>query len=848
MGVLVNETIDLPGYRLEVLPASAFSIAAGETFLGRLEPDPRADADSFWFNFDQEGQYRVTLERTSEGSLSQFGLEIMDRQVASSRVPTDDVLEVILNIGGETRRPAMVVGLDRFETIDYRISLEFLGPLPPGTSLDAPHDPTRPVSETTHVETRDLPPGRNTLVLQPGETLVGTLPPGDYDRIAFQVEAGVAYTYWFTGTGVNPIYNAFAYPVGMRFGYFTEGKAGAHHFVSSVTGTVAVVVTGTPAYLEGPGDYSFTLTESVHLDEVRDAPNDVTTPYRMGPDGRFTGTIADDDRDWIGVRLVKGHAYEIDIGMGDFKFFQPLVRSRQGKPLTWEWPGEGATIGHNDSVAYIARYTGLHFIEPQGIGGEYELLLTDFGTLGLTETIDARFGTSYVIQIGETFDGTLQDYDRDNMRLSFDRDGWYSLSLQLDTQLSYYDVDLKLYRKGQANEFLSVNAADGSQLHFYAYAGQSISVGLANQEAGSLNYELSLTQVSDLELDEAIDAPGKPHDLLNPVEADETFTGYLEPLRHDLIPFEGEAGVIYKFVLSGSGTLQPMLAPKFWIQNSEGGYSGNYSQNDSWLLFGPSVSGRYFVDVYGDHGFYNLSYEIYDGQLSGTKKGENINGTWIDDIISGRGGDDLINGANGNDRIYGNHGDDTLGGSNGNDRIWGGIGKDRLYGAEGSDALRGGAGSDELYGENGDDRLFGGGGNDQLWAGAGDDIVFGGAGDDLISSGFGSNWLNGGAGRDTFFLESNSIFQVDTIDGLNVEEDKIIFDANFERTFAAEKIVRDAYALPAGHRAFFTPGNGEAIYWVFEEAGYLLKFTESHYVYLTNFKLTDNLVDVIGFY
>ncbi|MFC4668267.1 hypothetical protein ACFO5X_06850 [Seohaeicola nanhaiensis] len=124
MSVVVKEEIDLPGYLLGALPASAFSISVGQTLLGTLDPNQRWDRDSFWLNFDQDGQYRVTLERTNEGSLSQFALEIMDRQVATSLVATDDVLEVILNIGGETRRPGRVVALDMQVSVDYRISVE----------------------------------------------------------------------------------------------------------------------------------------------------------------------------------------------------------------------------------------------------------------------------------------------------------------------------------------------------------------------------------------------------------------------------------------------------------------------------------------------------------------------------------------------------------------------------------------------------------------------------------------------------------------------------------------------------------------------------------------------------
>ena len=135
-------------------------------------------------------------------------------------------------------------------------------------------------------------------------------------------------------------------------------------------------------------------------------------------------------------------------------------------------------------------------------------------------------------------------------------------------------------------------------------------------------------------------------------------------------------------------------------------------------------------------------------QLTGTTKGDRVQGGDADDRLRGLGGDDTIRGGNGSDRIFGDGGNDTARGGQGADYISGGAGQDRLLGGAGPDILRGGRGADELRGGNGGDRLVGGPGNDDLMGGKGADTLSGGKGNDQLQGNEGPDQLKGGAGND----------------------------------------------------------------------------------------------------
>jgi Ca2+-binding RTX toxin-like protein len=81
-------------------------------------------------------------------------------------------------------------------------------------------------------------------------------------------------------------------------------------------------------------------------------------------------------------------------------------------------------------------------------------------------------------------------------------------------------------------------------------------------------------------------------------------------------------------------------------------------------------------------------------RINGTKDGENLVGTELDDLITSFGGEDEISGGVG--------GNDYLDGGLGNDILVGGSGKDWLIGGLGNDLMTGGGEADQFrfYGEH----------------------------------------------------------------------------------------------------------------------------------------------------
>jgi Ca2+-binding RTX toxin-like protein len=110
--------------------------------------------------------------------------------------------------------------------------------------------------------------------------------------------------------------------------------------------------------------------------------------------------------------------------------------------------------------------------------------------------------------------------------------------------------------------------------------------------------------------------------------------------------------------------------------------------------------------------------------------GEDIDGTFGDNVMRGTPLNDDISGKSGDDVIHGDAGADNITDGMNYDTIFGGDGNDYISGDRGFDALRGGAGSDDLYGGLGKDDIRGGDGNDYLSDVAWHDFVRGNHGND----------------------------------------------------------------------------------------------------------------------
>ncbi len=198
------------------------------------------------------------------------------------------------------------------------------------------------------------------------------------------------------------------------------------------------------------------------------------------------------------------------------------------------------------------------------------------------------------------------------------------------------------------------------------------------------------------------------------------------------------AGNSYVFVTQPP-TSGPAVDTTIYLRDAAGSQLAYDDDGDeglfSRIVYTPTVSGTYFVDVGGfstDVGGYGLRVTVSASvNLVGTNNGETLNGGASDDRLTGLGGNDTLNGGEGADILIG---DDTS-----TSNVPGGA--DTLNGGDGADFLAGGQGNDVLNGGNGDDYLFTGVatpfGNGPNWGyssaltDGGDDVIDGGAGFDF---------------------------------------------------------------------------------------------------------------------
>lgn len=118
--------------------------------------------------------------------------------------------------------------------------------------------------------------------------------------------------------------------------------------------------------------------------------------------------------------------------------------------------------------------------------------------------------------------------------------------------------------------------------------------------------------------------------------------------------------------------------------------------------------------------------------IKGNARGNQLHGSYVNDIIFGNGGDDVIWGGNGNDQLHGGRGNDQIYEQDGGgaDIIWGDKGNDFV--AEGIDYCA--------------DIILLGEGDDACYSGTGFDTVVGGPGNDYVNGMSGDFWLDGGPG------------------------------------------------------------------------------------------------------
>ncbi|UWQ55440.1 calcium-binding protein [Leisingera caerulea] len=894
----LSETIDAP-YSDEI---HLYHLSEGETFTGSTvladAHTSTGDAgDGIWLNFERSGQYKVILTQTGADSGAPLVLNVGDVQVTAPVAVENNHAELVLEIAGPTQRHALITNSQSFKGGEYELSLEYIGPIDPDKPLDWPNDETRPVDSTPYIETDDLPDDTSSVVLKPGDMLIGSLHEEDRDTVGFKVEAGTAYTIWYTGSGVNPLESGGFSPHKANGVY--NNSLGTTHFVATNSGKIYFTLEGSSYNPSQPGDYSFTLAETTRLDEVHDAPGDTSTSYRLGKDGKFSGTLTDGDTDWIAVWLTKGETYELYVNPDSpGNSYSPMFRNKNGKALTYEL-GDSYYPPHGPAL-YTAKYTGVHYVQPQGkfTGGEYELVLKKYGVVGLEETVDARGGLSspYVVSDGETFSGAVtftgnsDDDNNDSVRLDLSEGGIYRVTLELPNGESSSELDIEIYdTKHDWPVETAIVKNDNAQTLFYAHPGSEYVASVSIFGNGSVDYEVSVEPVTSPEIDEISDLPDRPHQKIEPLTAGSTFRGYSEASGDDYIPIQAEAGSIYRLNTSGFGSTLPYDPNFLQIVDSKGNTVSTQQLYAEYLLFDAPETGTYFVRLHGNdrdissHGLYKISFEDYDGHVTGSRKAEWLPGSRLDEVVFARGGNDTVYGESGNDSLYGEKGRDSLSGGDGEDslfggagadtlhggddgdRLDGGAGQDRLDGSSGDDVLRGGAQSDFLLGGDGNDRLLGEQGNDRLAGGRGDDLLRGGNGHDVLTGLDGSDYikggngndtlngndgwdlLNGGEGSDVFVFDKPVSFEIDAIEKFSFNDDTILISSKGLRGRTAEDIADSAQLVRDGDILDF--GSAEDSFQVeFETDGLLIKIKSGQYVLLIGETHTDQLSDVFGFF
>ena len=424
----------------------------------------------------------------------------------------------------------------------------------------------------------------------------------------------------------------------------------------------------------------------------------------------------------------------------------------------------------------------------------------------------ANIGTTYVMAVGDTFNGILaRKFDEDWIKIELERGKTYKINLSgrgkdgdeaEDTILRLFDVkgdlleendDIDTAGRNYNSELTYTAAYTGT---FYLSAS-SYSANPNRDNSGAYELTVILEGGSTTTPDPTPDpGPGPgPDPTPDPGAGPEiTGTNGSETLRgseqHETL--KGLGGSDTLIGLGGDDTLDGgsgddtlnggpgrdvliggIGTNTATYRDSEAGVTvrlhvpsarGGDAQNDTFgrlIPFTYTYNGQTETVQVPD--IINLTGSDQDDILAGDARGNTLHGREGNDTLYGGPGgsetnndrmygdegDDRLFGGRGNDRLFGGDGDDFLRGGAHNDVLEGGEGEDDLAGGDGNDTLRGDAGDDTLSGDAGNDGLYGGDDNDTLSGGAGSDDLFGGEGDDTLDGGAGNDDLFGGMERDT---------------------------------------------------------------------------------------------------
>ena len=520
------------------------------------------------------------------------------------------------------------------------------------------------------------------------------------------------------------------------------------------------------------------------IDETRDAPSGLDTPYEIEVGDTFRGTLTDGDLfieadhfagDVVRIDMAAGTTYRIDLaGRGNAEVEDPFL-------LLYDAAGDPVALNDDLDPAGGVRDARLTFTAPAS--GAYYIAVSGYDTGG------------YELRVTEPRSVPAYAASYDEIARQLTDDGWEWVGLSRHA----FDVA----PGGELTVDVTALNGDGQQLASWALeawagvigidfrfvdSGAQITFGDDEEGAFSMprydpdgRFTGAYVNVST----NWIDQFGVSIDSFS-------FNVYLHEIGHALglahpgnYNFVAEYGVDNRFLNDSWQTtvmsyfsqadntwvdadlalpVTPMIADVIAVRNlygapaaanagdtvygtgsNVGGYLGQLFANltgerqDPGVYAGEPIALTIFdtggidtIDLRTDAGDQrvDLRPEAISDVLGLTGNLAIARGTTIENFVAG----------SGNDTVTGNAAANRLEGRAGHDRLTGGGGDDTLRGAGGDDTLQGGDGDDMLVGNAGGDVLTGGGGDDVLWGGNDDDRIEGGPGDDRII---------GGAGRDT---------------------------------------------------------------------------------------------------
>lgn len=637
----------------------------------------------------------------------------------------------------------------------------------------------------TITETTDAPEELlATYVLQPGDSFVGSLEPGDFDVIAVELTAGDLYTFEIEGGGASSISDTVLWLVNedgvfISFdddsgaGFYSELTYGANatetyyvlveSYTGNETGSYQLNVTYSGAATIPPAasyqemaDY---LTEGYWYDS-----GELPHTFDTSVTNVITVNLSGLDADGRQLALWALESWEM---VADIAF----VETSGSADITFD---------DSDTGAYASYYR---------IGNTTTSVLINVSTDWIATygtTMDSYSLQTYIHEIGHALGlGHQGDYNGSATYLAdadFEQDSWQTTIMSYFSQQDnpYAEADYALLATPMIVDILAIQdlygATDGGET-----SGDTV-----------WGFETTLTNYLGTYFMAALDGTGDSSvysgagfamtiydesgaDLLNLVGS--TTDDVVDMTSGSISSVMGLVGN----VLIAEGTEIEDLVAGSGNDSISGNGLGNY------IIAGggdDTISAAVGWDtVEGEEGN-DLIYGLdgYDSLLGGEGDDE-ITGNNGFDTLEGGDGRDTLTGGLGTDSLYGGDGADSLSGSSGSDRLFGDLDNDALYGNAGADELQGGEGSDNLngginhdllQGETGNDTLNGNNGSDTLEGGSGDDVLSGNAGTDYLNGGSGSDVLNGGIGADSFeFYEGNDDdivvgFQ-DNIDTLVIE-------------------------------------------------------------------------------